>query len=397
MPFWIAAAGLVAAVALLILLALRRGGGAAEGAADLAVYRAQLAELDRDVARGLVAPEEAERARTEVARRILEADARGEAAQGTPGRATLAGGTIALALLGAAFWLYPRLGAPGYPDLPLATRFAISESERAARPPQAQMEAEAPKPAPAEIEPGYRDLLDKLRQAVKERPDDLDGQALLARNEAAVGNYSAAAAAQQRVIALKGAAATAEDNAAEAELLIAAAGGRVSAEAEAALREALRRDPQQPVALFHIGRMFDQIARPDLTFRAWRHLLDTAPAALPWLPSVREAMPRLAYLAGERWEPPAAGPTQDDVAAARDMAPEDRQAMIRGMVDRLAERMGREGGPPTDWARLISSLAVLGETDRARAIWAEAQGVFAGRAEDLALIRAAAESAGVAE
>ncbi|MBD3764142.1 MAG: c-type cytochrome biogenesis protein CcmI, partial [Rhodobacterales bacterium] len=80
-----------------------------------------------------------------------------------------------------------------------------------------------------------------------------------------------------------------------------------------------------------------------------------------------------------------------------DMTEEERQAMIRSMVDGLAERLATEGGGAQDWARLIGALGVLGDTDRARTIWAEAQGVFADRPEDLAAVRAAARQAGVAE
>lgn len=395
MPFWIAAIALFAAVAVLILLALRRGHAAAP-APDLAVYRAQMAELDRDLTRGLVAPEEAAQARTEIARRILETDTARETAAPARQPAVLAGALVVFALLGSAFLIYPRLGAPGYPDLPLATRLQISEAERQARPSQAEMEAQAPPAPPPAMEPSDAALLDQLRATARDRPDDLQGQMLLARSEAGLGNYAAAARAQARVVALKAGAATAADHATQGELLIAAAGGAVSAEAETALRQALALDPQDPVALFHIGRMFDQVARPDLTFRAWRALLETAPADLPWLPGIREAMPRLAYLAGEDWTPPAPGPSAGEIEAAAGMSPEDRAAMIRGMVDRLSERMAREGGPPEDWARLISSLGVLGETEQARALWAEAQSLFASHPADLAVVRTAAEAAGVA-
>ena len=71
--------------------------------------------------------------------------------------------------------------------------------------------------------------------------------------------------------------------------------------------------------------------------------------------------------------------------------------MIRGMVEQLSDRLASEGGPAADWARLITSLGVLGEGERAKAILAEAEGRFAGRDADLAVIRAAAVQAGVAE
>ncbi len=85
------------------------------------------------------------------------------------------------------------------------------------------------------------------------------------------------------------------------------------------------------------------------------------------------------------------------VGAAADMSEEDRQQMIRGMVERLADRLAEEGGPPEDWARLIAALGVLGETDRARSIWQEAQTRFAEAPAALAQLRGAAEGAGVAE
>jgi cytochrome c-type biogenesis protein CcmH len=80
------------------------------------------------------------------------------------------------------------------------------------------------------------------------------------------------------------------------------------------------------------------------------------------------------------------GPSAADIAAASEMSAEDRAEMIRGMVNGLSDRLATDGGPPPDWARLITALGVLGETDRARAIAAEAREVFADDAGALAVI-----------
>jgi cytochrome c-type biogenesis protein CcmH len=77
------------------------------------------------------------------------------------------------------------------------------------------------------------------------------------------------------------------------------------------------------------------------------------------------------------------------------MTPEERQAMIAGMVGQLSDRLATEGGPATDWARLIKALGVLGQTDQARAILTEARTTFAANAADLAVIDAAAREAGL--
>ena len=79
------------------------------------------------------------------------------------------------------------------------------------------------------------------------------------------------------------------------------------------------------------------------------------------------------------------------------MSAADRMEMIGGMVAGLSDRLATDGGPPTDWARLITSLGVLGEQDQALAVFNNALEVFAGDAGALDIIRAAGSQAGVAE
>jgi cytochrome c-type biogenesis protein CcmH len=243
--------------------------------------------------------------------------------------------------------------------------------------------------------------MERLRGVVAGRPDDLTGQELLSRNEAALGNFTAAAAAQARVVALKGAAATAADYLALADAQIMAADGYVSPEAEQALALALKRDPKNPTAQFYMGLMFAQTLRPDLAFELWRPLSERGPQAAPWMPLVRDQIAGIAAAAGIDYTPPAAddagvlpGPDAGSVAAAGEMSAGDRQAMVREMVGRLNERLATQGGTAEEWARLIGALGVLGDTDRARAIHAEARQTFARQPEALAILDAAARQAG---
>lgn len=398
--FWAVTAAMAVAVAVLLVLSLRRGpaaGGLAESR-DADVYRDQLAEIDRDQARGTVPTEEAERLRAEVARRLIAADGRG-ARQAAQGPVWPAAALAALVVGAGGFWGYLTLGAPGYPDLPLSARLAMAEEMRAARPAQAEAEAAAAAPPPADVPADFMALMTELRAKVAERPDDLTGHRLLAENEARLGNFAAARAAQERVIALQGEAAPAADHVTLARFMIAAAGGAVSPEAEAALTEALRRDESDADGLFFLGIARLQSGRPDLAFRVWRHYLQVAPADSPWQPEVRARIGELAALAGVRFDPlpPLPGPDAGDVAAAADMAPEDRAAMVRGMVDRLGSRLATQGGTAQEWAQMIRALGVLQDRDRAAAIWAEARTVFAGRQAELDLVAAAAREAGLEE
>jgi cytochrome c-type biogenesis protein CcmH len=83
------------------------------------------------------------------------------------------------------------------------------------------------------------------------------------------------------------------------------------------------------------------------------------------------------------------------VAAAAEMSPEDRQAMIEGMVDQLSERLASEGGDVEDWDRLIRSLAVLERLPEAQTIYDEAKVRFEGRPAELSFLRMAAVESGL--
>lgn len=401
MIFWAAAAGIALVVALILLRALRKTAvmDVQAAAFDRQVYRDQLAEIERDLARGVIGAEEAVRLRSEVARRLLAADrmeANTELTQAGPSSVPVMAG-LAL-LVAAGFGGYAYLGQPGYGDLPLAHRIELAEKRRATRMNQAALEAALP-PSPSleAVDPEFLTLVEKLRQAVASRPDDLQGQMLLARNEANLGNLTASYKAQERVIALKGADATVTDFLTQATLMIQAADGQVSPEAEALLQKVLARDPRNDTALFFTGITNMQVGRYDLAFRSWKAVMDEAPQDSPWRAEVMGRIESLADVAGVRYALPEAmvGPDAAAVAAAEDMTQEERDAMIRSMVEGLNDRLATEGGTAQEWARLIGALGSLGELERARAIWAEALRNFAGRSAELGFINDAAVNAGI--
>lgn len=398
--FWTAAAVMALAVLAVLVQAMRQAPEAVEpaGSADLRIYRDQLAEIERDVARGTLPQAEAARLRTEVSRRLLEADRLAQTAGAAPSgrRHGLALGLLVLSLAGAV-WLYDRLGAPGYPDLPLQARLAVADQTYANRPSQAEAEAAAPVRTPVPLDPAYAALMEQLRTAVTQRPDDLRGLELLARNEASLGNFIAAKQAQIGVIAAKGADVTAQDQAALAEIAFLAAGGVVTAEVEQSLVAALQADPRNGTARYYSGLMFAQIGRPDRTFALWQPLLAEGPPDAPWTLPIRAQIEAVAQAAGIRFTlpPEGRGPDAGDIAAAGEMTEDERQAMIGGMVAQLSDRLARDGGPIEDWNRLIRSLVVLERRDDAQAIYDEAKLVFEGLAAELSFLRLAAVETGL--
>lgn len=398
--FWAAATAITLGVGLLLVQALRRGESAADDAAALKVYRDQLTEVDRDLARAVLSPAEAERVKIEVSRRLLDADRAISASPVAAGTgSTWASMALVCTASAAALAGYYWLGAPGYPDLPLSDRYAMSDEAYRTRPSQADSEAAAPAAQPPAVQPDaqFLELMEKLRAAIVVNPDDQQGLLLLAKNEVRLGNFIAARKAYEHLVELKGTTATTDDHAGLAQTMIFAAGGRVSPEAEKHLIRALELDPTNGIARYFSGVMFDEIGRPDSTFALWERLLREGPEAAPWIKPIRAMLPGVAEAAGIKYQPAAAGkgPTATDMSAASEMTPEQRQDMIKGMVGTLETRLNSEGGPVEEWVKLINALAVLGEKDRAKLAYEKAAEAFKANDAAAVQIEAAASQAGV--
>ncbi len=406
--FWTVAAVLVLGTLAAVFAPLLRRRASAERRAsyDMQVYRDQLREIDADRDRGVLSESEAQASRVEVSRRLLaaaDAEAAETAAARAPRRVSAPvawGATAALAL--AAAGLYAGLGAPLLPDQPLAARLERQAEERANRPTQAVAEAmvagDAEAAPPAAASPEDLALLARLQAVLAERPDDLQGHRLLARSLGTLGRWAEAAAAQARVVELTEPEVDPQALVDWAELMILAVGGYVSPEAEAALARALALDAQNPVGRYYSGLALLQGGRPDLAYRLWSGLLVEGPADAPWVASIERDIDEVARLAGQPPPPRAqapAGPTRTEIEDAQGMEVGDRGAMIEGMVARLSDRLATEGGPPEDWAQLVRSLGVLGRSEDAAAILAEARHHFAQNPAALDLLTAAAREAGL--
>lgn len=379
MLFWVLA-GLLAASVVYVLLAplAGRGDAAPDSAAayDVEIYKAQLREIERDLNRGVLTRAEADAARLEISRRLLAADARAQA--GTPAPARAQGWVKPLAVAVALFaplggvGLYLGLGAPGEPARPFAARDA---ERRAVAAEQAEVNA-------------LRRQAASLAAELAERPYDTEGWRRLAGMYMATGDFGRAADAFRR--ARTGNPAQPALIAAEAEALVAGENGTVGEQAEALFNWVLELDPGNPRARFYLAVGDYQAGRRERALEAWAGLRADSPADAGWQPILEE---RIRMTAAEIGADPAAylpdplpagpapapgltalppgpaarGPTAEDMAAAAEMSPRDRQAMIEGMVASLAERLAEDPDDLEGWLRLIRAYMVQDRPEDARA------------------------------
>ncbi|MEE4015757.1 c-type cytochrome biogenesis protein CcmI [Roseibium sp. FZY0029] len=376
MVFWILIALLTGAATLSVLIPLsrsRRGQEAAPARADEAVYREQLAAIDKELERGLIDAEAAEAARTEIARRLLAAHDRGDATkQGgvRTGRLKLAQGFALLALPVMAFGLYIVLGSPGLPDQPLLSRLN----------------------APAE-EQSVDLLVARVERHLAENPEDGQGWAVIAPVYMSLGQPQASAKAYSNAIRILGPRQAWLTDMGEA--LTIANQGLVTAQARAAFEQAVGLEPAAVKPRFFLALALGQEGRKEEAIAAWQALLQGADENAAWVGAARQEMARLTG------EAPAGdtlrGPSQEEVAAAGEMTAEDRQAMISNMVAGLAERLSTEGGSAEEWNRLIRAYMVLGKKQDAEQALAAALSAYADKPEDLSMIKDAASKLGLSD
>jgi cytochrome c-type biogenesis protein CcmH len=354
MMLWFIMAMMTVAAIFAVLWPLARRGPP-RGGSDVEVYRDQLEEIGRDHAAGLIGGAEAEAARIEVSRRLLAAADMAPAAP-AHGSQTWRRATALMALLllplGTA-GLYLALGSPDLPGQPQAARRDLPPEQRS-----------------------LAEVVGRVEAHLENNPQDGRGWEVIGPVYMRLGRYEDAVKARRNALRLLGASAQREADLGEA--LTGGANGVVTAEAKSAFERALVHDPGEFRARYFIGLAAEQDGRPQEAAEAWRNLLASAPVDAAWAGFVRESLARVAPGSA-----PPRGPSADDIAAAGELSPDQRSAMVRGMVERLAERLKQDGSDVEGWLRLVRAYMVLGERERAMAAAGDARRALAGEPDKL--------------
>jgi len=367
---------------LLVPLLLRRRADGSREAYNLRVYRDQLAEVERDLGRGLLSPEQAEAARAEIGRRILGlSPAPASSASASP--VPFAAATACVLLLPFAAWLlYAQLGSPALPDQPFAERAAAAKA----------------------VASGVQHLdlgkaVAKIEAHLKEHPEDLTGWLLLARTEISVGQYAEAADAYRHAADLSGHRADILGDWGEAQVL--AAGGTVTPAAREAFQAALADKESAPRSRYYLALAQSQQGDTKAALQGWVDLAGDSPADAEWLPLLRQRIAEAATTLGvdpASLKTSSGMPSPAAVAATAqataDASPEERRAMILAMVGNLAARLEQQPDDVEGWARLGRSYMVLKEPQKARDAYGRALKL---KPDDAALRQAYAEASRAAE
>ncbi|HBS24032.1 MULTISPECIES: c-type cytochrome biogenesis protein CcmI [Thalassospira] len=416
MTIWIVLGALTALVAGYVLWPILRNARSASADAgddhladmdedelqrDLAVYRDQLAEIGRDIERGVLTGEQADAARTEVQRRILATDQRistrqksGEAATRIS-RLRPAVAIFTLLLFVGGIGLYLDFGRPDLRDRPIASR---TDEIMAAR--QA-----------SENDASRNDALNRavqdLSNRLLENPDDLKGWELLGASLMALGRAEEAQTAFLEAVKQSGR--DGDYLAMYAESVIRANNGQVNTIARGALEEAAQSGSKDPRIQYFLGLADAQNGNVAAAIDRWIVLVNGAPSDAGWLPMVLARIDEAALAQGIditgriKITPPMAsnapagprGPSREDMEAAAEMSPEERQEMILGMVSQLADKLAENPENPEGWARLIRAYMVIGQPDQAKQAYDNARQVFSDDTDLLTRFAGLADELGI--
>ena len=383
--FWLLAGGMTLVVlALLLAPLLRRPHKAlARAEYDLAIYRDQLRELEEEIAQGLISQTDAERARNEIARRILAADEARRQAQSQLEKG--GGGTVLASLLAAllvpvvAVAVYLQIGQPGRPDMPLERRLA-----------QAAQNNDLPA------------LVRRAELKLQKEPDNVVGWLALAPAYERLGQMDKAIEAWRKAIALSKEPSADLYNA-YGEAVVRAANGKVTGDALRAFKQARKLDPDNPMSRYYLALAAWQGGHKQKAYEALKKLLADLPEDVPARATVARQVAELGRQLGKEQPPasrvadsgPSASAVRERMRAMQNASPEERMAMIRGMVEGLDARLKENPNDLAGWLRLIRARKVLGEEDKAKEALARARQVFSGNAEAVRRLEALAAQLGI--
>lgn len=388
-PLWI----------ILTLLILVTAGAAAwpfvisprrRSGSESAVYLAQLKEIDREESLGLLPPDDAKLARLEIKRRLAGTeqvqDIKESSTLRRSDQITLV--AFAASIAAGSALIYSIVGDPGIPSA--ARRTIIS----AALPPEGGSGSGGTPNGVGSVD----EMISRLEARLETSPDDVEGWRMLGWSRFRTGDVEGARQAYQKAIDLEPDDAQTLSALGEAQIRV--AGGFVNDTALANLKRAVDLDPTDPRARFLLGLRKEQDGDAKGALDDWIALVNSAEDGADWQNDVRTRILELSADSGidvagrlpEVAMAPSSGPTPQDVSAANQMSPDEREAMIEAMVARLDQRLREAPSDRDGWERLIRARRVLGQEAEAKDALARAKAFFSNDSVAMSILDDAATS-----
>lgn len=362
MLFWIAIAIMLGAAVLLALWPLSRGGNSSDADEnqpfqhDIAVFKDQLGEIDRDLKRGVLNEADADSARAEVSRRLIEANAQAEQASAEGSGKSLAlftrraAAVFTIVMIPAVAAIsYSLKGNPNMPDQPL----------------QARVEAQQRTTDNSQV----LNLVEQVETHLSGNPDDAEGWEVVAPVYQRLGRFDNAARAFENIVRLRGESERRLSDLGEAIVL--SQEGVITKRAQELFERAQELEPRAIRPRFFLALGLNQESKFQDAITAWENLLEEATPESAWAPGALDQL----NLARSELDLPPAEP-MNAATEILSMSADEQREMISTMVEGLAARLEDEPDNLPDWQRLIRSYVVLERKQAAQAALKKANGIF---------------------
>lgn len=305
----------------------------------LSFYKAQLEDIQADVAQGMLLEADAETASLEIKRRLIKAGDKD-----TINYLEAKGGAIFYAIgagvILAAVLLYIYLGKPEIAAHPHKAPEAMDR----------QISADNPTT--------FNEAIAAIRLRLEKAPGDLQGWTVLASTLSSLRRHAEAADAYGHTTRLDPT--NADNHLRFGEQMMAMHGGQVVPAASYAFQTVLRLSPTHPGAQFYLGLAQSQAGNADDARRIWQALIARSKPDAPWLPIVRQQLADLDTPAQTM-----AGPSSRDVEAVSNMSSDEQAAFIDAMVGKLRAKLQDNPADAKGWMMLARSEQTRGNTKAA--------------------------------
>ena len=340
---------------------------------DVAIYKDQLKEADRDCERGLLSSEQLDAVKIEIQRKLLNASDQSNANPTSiptfnPKKITAFGLILFLSI--GSVGIYSFLGSPKLENKAYADR-DLEKERKVLTDEQAVSEMMM--------------LVESLEKQLATDPNNLDGWLRLGRSAVSLGQFQRAVKAYEQALKLGPENIDVLVN--YVETLIFSNEGQVSRDALRTLQYAHKTNAAHPKARYYIALHHAQAGNMRLAIQGWVDLLSISLPDAPWIQTVQSQIKSAAKEAqiditsikpslealeigsdirkSLNAQTVISGPNPSDIKAAGEMSPEDQEKMILSMVERLADRLKENPNDSQGWLRLSKAYEVMGDTEKA--------------------------------